>query len=66
LKKFRLTLLRGIPLDSLHLTDLGGMRKLFQSWMNGKYMHVKLSNNQKEELSQRIEEILDYLRARCY
>lgn len=54
-------MVQGIPLHSLHLTDLEGMRKLFQSWMNGKYMRVKLSNNQREELLQRIDEIRDYI-----
>lgn len=54
-------MVQGIPLHSLHLTDLEGMRKLFQSWMNGKYMRVKFSNNQREELLQRIDEIRDYI-----
>ena len=41
LEKLSLDMVQGIPLVSLHLTELGGMRKLFRSWMNGKYKRVK-------------------------
>ena len=51
----------GFPVESMHLTDLGACRKLWQSYMNGKYERVKLSKCLREVLSKRIEECRPYI-----
>ena len=50
-----------IPLDPMHLTDLGVTRKCFVTWMKGKYRNVKLSRVKKAILSKRIEEIRPFI-----
>lgn len=51
----KIDMVAGFPVESMHLTDLGANRKLWQSWTKGKYERVKLSKFMREVLSKRIE-----------
>lgn len=61
LEQLDIDLISGVPLDPMHLTDLGITRKLFVSWIRGKYRNVKLSRDKKNVLAKRIEKVRSYI-----
>ena len=61
IRSLNVDMVAGFPVESMHLTDLGACRKLWQSYMNGKYERVKLSKCLREVLSKRIEECRPYI-----
>ncbi|KZS10320.1 Uncharacterized protein APZ42_025240 [Daphnia magna] len=61
LEELNLDLGSHVPVDPMHLTDLGVNRKLFVSWTHGKYHNVKLSRVQRGRLAERIECIRSFI-----
>ncbi|KZS05360.1 Uncharacterized protein APZ42_031469 [Daphnia magna] len=61
LEELDIDLISGIPLDPMHLTDLGVTRKLFVSWIRGKYRNVKLSREKQNLLAKRIDHVRSYI-----
>ena len=50
-----------IPLDSMHLCDLGVMKKMLLAWAKGKFERVKLSKTLLFKLGQLMCFVSDYM-----
>lgn len=61
LERLNIDMIHSVPIDPMHLTDLGVMRKLLVSWDRGKYMRVKLSATDKSRLSERIKQCWSFI-----
>ncbi|KAI9552540.1 hypothetical protein GHT06_020388 [Daphnia sinensis] len=61
LEKLDIDLISGMLLDPMHLTDLGVTRKLFVSWIRGKYRNVKLTREKQNLLAKRIDQVRSYI-----
>ena len=61
LEQLVIDLVSGIPLDPMHLTDLVVTRKLFLTWIRGKYRNVELSRGKQNQIAKRSEEVRSFI-----